>query len=141
MVFNVGVTSTAPVGYQWQLGGSDMVGATDTSLTLTNVQVADEGNYWVVITNRYGALTSDIASLTLPSPIVPFNGVALAPGGVALTWASTPGFRYRVQYKPDLAAPFWTYLGGALLATGPLSGVSDAVEPDRQRFYRVLLAQ
>src|SRR4030095_3749155 len=56
---NVTVVVTAdcapPLYYQWRFGNSPIPNATNRSLVLTNLQVADSGDYWVVITNQYGS--------------------------------------------------------------------------------------
>ncbi len=51
--------------YQWQKDGSDISGATATTLTLNNVTSADNGSYTCVITSDCGNVTSDAATLTV----------------------------------------------------------------------------
>ncbi len=63
--FSVTATGTAPLSYQWQFNGGTIVGATTASLTLNNVQLADAGNYAVVVTNAAGSITSVVAALTI----------------------------------------------------------------------------
>ena len=64
--------------YQWQLNGTDIPGATLSSLSLINVDEADEGNYTCDITNDCTDLTTNIATLTVADPLV--YGNALLPG-------------------------------------------------------------
>jgi len=61
-------TVTAEFGstYQWRKGGVDIIGNSPT-LTLTNVQPSDAGNYDVRITNSCGSVTSNPALLTVNS--------------------------------------------------------------------------
>ncbi len=66
--FGVAATGTQPLGYQWQWNGTNLAGATTTSLTISNVQTANEGSYVVVITNIAGSLTSAVATLTVWTP-------------------------------------------------------------------------
>ena len=66
--FSVSATGTAPLSYQWQVGGVAIVGATASTLTLNNVQLSDTGNYSVAITNVAGSLTSAAAALTVWAP-------------------------------------------------------------------------
>ena len=69
--FSVTATGSSPLRYQWQFGGTDLSGATTTSLTLTGVQPANEGNYTVVVTNSAGSVTSALAVLTvLVAPVI-----------------------------------------------------------------------
>jgi len=65
--FKVGATGGPPLSYQWFFNGSVLPGATATNLNLLNVQSTNAGNYWVVITNTSGAITS-LAGLHLAFP-------------------------------------------------------------------------
>ena len=65
VTFNSDSVGTAPVSYQWYFGSAPLSGATASSLSLTNVQVAQAGNYAVVATNLYGVATSSVAVLVV----------------------------------------------------------------------------
>jgi len=73
-VFNATVTGSAPLVYQWRKSGSNLAngsgifGATSNVLTLTSVSVGSAGNYTLLVTNAYGAVTSSIAALTVLLP-------------------------------------------------------------------------
>ena len=54
-----------PLRYQWRFNGTNLAGATNNSLTLTNLQTTNGGNYAVVVTNTAGAVTSSVAVLTI----------------------------------------------------------------------------
>jgi hypothetical protein len=62
--FNVTATGTAPLIYQWNFKGANIVGATNATLTVTNVQSSQAGNYAVSITNAYGSTVSSNAALS-----------------------------------------------------------------------------
>jgi hypothetical protein len=66
--FSVTASGTPPLGYQWSFDGTNIVGATNTTLTLTNVQLVQAGNYAMVVTNTYGSVTSSNAVLTVLVP-------------------------------------------------------------------------
>jgi alpha-tubulin suppressor-like RCC1 family protein len=60
------VTADGPtLQYQWQVGGTNVPGATISSLTLTNVHVTDAGNYSVVVSNSYGVQQSSNATVSV----------------------------------------------------------------------------
>ena len=63
--FNVAVTGSLPLSYQWSLNGVDLDGATNALLTLNNVQTNQAGNYAVLVTNLFGATNSANAVLTV----------------------------------------------------------------------------
>ena len=58
-------TIGSPLSYQWRQGGVPLDGATNATLTLTNLQAANAGFYDVVISNAFGVLTSAVVSLTV----------------------------------------------------------------------------
>ncbi|MEI6786279.1 MAG: LamG-like jellyroll fold domain-containing protein, partial [Verrucomicrobiota bacterium] len=80
--FKGGVGGTAPLSCQWQFSGTNIAAATNTSLTLSNVQFAQAGNYSVWVTNAYGSTNSVNALLTVnpPPPCVP------PPAGLVSWW-------------------------------------------------------
>ncbi len=102
-----------PVTYQWEFNGTNVLaGATNASLTLTNVQAAQEGRYNVVVNNVDGTLTSSnayfhlvtppiITSQTLPTNQV-FGVVAQTNLTLSITadapW-QTNGFPLRYQWR------------------------------------------
>jgi len=63
VTFSVIATGAAPLNYQWQKNGTDIVLATGASLTLTNVRSG--GYYSVVVSNGVGSVTSRSAHLTV----------------------------------------------------------------------------
>lgn len=67
VTLGVTVTATGPITYQWKRNGVNIPGATDATLTLTNVQAAQGGNYSVVVSNLLGTITSNAAPLTIDS--------------------------------------------------------------------------
>ena len=67
--FSVVATGTGPLDHQWSLDGSAIPGATESILTLADVQPADSGSYTVVVTNLVGSVTSAVAALTVNVPL------------------------------------------------------------------------
>ncbi len=66
--------SGTSLAYQWQFNGIDLPGATSSSLTVSNVNPATEGQYSVVITDSVGSVSSPPATLALlinPSIVQP----------------------------------------------------------------------
>ena len=69
-------SGTAPFAYQWRKNGTPIPGATGSTLTLTNIQAADAGDYDVVILNAAGSATSNSATLSVSATVVaPSNAV------------------------------------------------------------------
>jgi hypothetical protein len=61
----VSAEGTPPLGYQWTFNGGYLVGATNSNLTLTNVQLFQAGDYQVIVTNSAGVMTSEVATLSV----------------------------------------------------------------------------
>jgi hypothetical protein len=66
--FTVTATGATPLTYQWRKDGVNIAGATGESLTLTNVQKSDEGDYTVVLDSGGVVVVSGVATLTIISP-------------------------------------------------------------------------
>ena len=67
--FSVGVSGSKPLSYQWQKNGTDIGRATDSSLSLSSVTVAEEGTYGVRVSNAAGTVESQAAQLTVNVPV------------------------------------------------------------------------
>ena len=63
--FSVIANGTPTLAYQWRLNGTNISGATRTSLTIASPSSANSGGYAVRISNNYGAVTSAIATLAV----------------------------------------------------------------------------
>ncbi len=72
------VSGTPAPTYQWQKGGINIPGATNSTLTLNNIQLSDAGSFGLVATNADGSVTSRFARL-----------VVLASQQNAITYATT----------------------------------------------------
>jgi len=66
-VFQVAAVGTPKIGYQWSLNGANhpITGATNATLTISNVQLTNAGNYAVTVTNLFGLAVSSNATLTV----------------------------------------------------------------------------
>lgn len=83
------------LSYQWTRNGTAINGATTAAYAMSNVTSANSGNYAVVITNPYGAVTSSVVAIsvigsaptitTQPASVTTFIGGAASftavPGG------------------------------------------------------------
>ncbi len=74
--FSVSATAFIPNFFQWRFNNSNLVDATSSTLTITNVKQVNLGQYAVIISNAFGSVTSSIASLGMyPYLSQPFKGV------------------------------------------------------------------
>jgi hypothetical protein len=87
--FQVAANGSPPLVYQWVFNGTTAIaGATNSVLSLTNVQLPQAGVYTIVVTNAYGAATSGPAILDV---LAPGNTVVTAPLEAALRAVVTGG--------------------------------------------------
>jgi hypothetical protein len=96
--FTVVATGTLPLEYQWSRNGEEIEGATEETLTLTEVTAADTGAYRVVVSNSGGSLTSAEAILSIAAP--PFNEgnnqtvLSGFPATFSVTLEDIPGYQF-----------------------------------------------
>ncbi|MGZ5569316.1 MAG: immunoglobulin domain-containing protein, partial [Limisphaerales bacterium] len=64
--FSISATGTAPLSYFWMRGGVPIAGATSSSYSTNNVQLADSGaQFSCLVSNAYGTILSSNALLTV----------------------------------------------------------------------------
>ena len=131
VIFNPLVAGMPPFSYQWQFNSNNVSGATNATLTLTNVQPADAGNYSVVVTNVFGTATSSNALLT----VIPVITATQVSGSLILSWpASDSGFN--LESTDNLTTPNWTAVGASVTTDGITDTVTISIS-GTQQFYRL----
>lgn len=75
--FVAGVSGSPTLALQWRLNGTNVAGATNASLTLTNLLPRQAGSYALFVTNAYGSITSAPANLKILALAVSANGQPL----------------------------------------------------------------
>jgi hypothetical protein len=65
--FSVLLADTFGVSYQWYFIGSAIPGATSDSVSIANVSSANQGPYWVVVSNAAGSTASGLGNLYIDS--------------------------------------------------------------------------
>ncbi|MEK4364113.1 immunoglobulin domain-containing protein [Paenibacillus sp. FSL M8-0212] len=89
--FSVTASGDAPLSYQWKKNGTDINGATSSTLTVTNAQKVDEGSYTVEVTNTAGNVTSNAALLTV-NPVLVSPAITSQPSDQTVTEGQTATF-------------------------------------------------
>ncbi|MDB6031913.1 MAG: Spore coat protein CotH, partial [Verrucomicrobiales bacterium] len=108
--FSVSAVGLGPLAYQWKLNGinvnvSNAIGVRNPVLTITNIQVLNQGAYTVSVNDDYDTFTSNPASLALVyRPLFvthPLSQKVVQGGSVTLSAAATGTtpmtFRWRKQ--------------------------------------------
>ncbi len=121
VMFSISADGTTPLRYQWRVNGADIPGATNGTLIASNAQPVNAGDYTIVVTNDYGAVTSSIAILT-----VRYSLTIRAIGGGTVTQNPAqadyaPNFVVGLTAVPTVDHVFSGWSGNAAGTENPLS--------------------
>lgn len=98
-----------------------------------------DGNFYGTTThggtNGYGTVFR--LSVIVPPPS--FLTVEETGATLTMTWSATVGQTYQMLFETNLDQAIWNNLNSSLTATDPTMTTFDAIGPDQQRFYRILL--
>ena len=134
-VFNVLVTGSLPLAYQWQFDGTNILGTTNTTLTITNASAGNAGFYSVVVTNAFGSQISSNASLTVNYPPVisaqPVSQAAVP--GTDVTFSVSAGGTAPLSYQ-------WSFNGSPISSATNSSLVISGVQSNNTGSYCVVVA-
>jgi hypothetical protein len=138
VTFSVTAAGSA-LAYQWKFSGTNLPGATNSSLVLTNVQLPQAGPYFVTITNAAGTTNSSIALLRLlVSPGLVLSRANVTTTNVSFPVTSVTGLNYTLQYKNALTDPIWTSIPPTVVGSGgPIILIDPNPPVQPARFYRV----
>ena len=130
--FSVTARGTAPLSYQWEMGTNLLAGATNATLTLTNLQSSDAGDYSVVVSNGSSSVTSNPANLSVNLAGV---SIAMYPG---VKVDGVIGQTYGIQSTTDLNnTNSWAGRTNLTLLATPIYWF-DYPTPPPKTFYRVV---
>ena len=114
LTLSVVAAGAGPFAFQWHRGTNDLAGATNATLTLSGLTLADAGDYAVTVTGPTGTWSSGaavLAVLTAPSLIAP---------PAAQTVAQGSNVEFSVAAAGDALTYQWIFNGA------PLAGATNA---------------
>ncbi len=133
------VESTPDLTYQWQLNGQAIAGATNATLTLSNVQPAQAGPYSVVTRNFVSAITNSIATMTVVVPVRLRSQLLRTNGLSVFRLTATNAQGYVVQASTNVSCvPCWLSLYTNSATSEPVDYLDWRSTNYSHRFYRVL---
>jgi hypothetical protein len=125
--FSVTATGTAPLSYQWKKNGAAISGAASASYTTPATTSSDNGaQFTVVVSNSVGAVTSNIATLTVNVP----PSITTQPASQTVTASQTATFSVTATGTAPLSYQWQkngTAISGATSSsyTTPITSTSD----------------
>jgi len=126
VTFSFAAIGTGPLSVQWRKGGAPLLHETNTLLVLSNVALADAGDYDVVVANAAGGATSQVATLSVTlRPVtsdlrVDFNNL----GADDIPANTEPSFSSFALPAATGLGPFTRVFGGAEVTLTGVGGIS-----------------
>jgi hypothetical protein len=121
--FTVTAVGTKPLAYQWSCNTTNIVGATNATLTLSNVQFTNAGAYVVTVTNSYGSTNSLPAVLTVLAapPCDP------PPAGLVSWWSAEGSAADLIGGSNGVVEPGTSFAAGVVGQCFNFNGVNGCV--------------
>jgi hypothetical protein len=132
--FDAAATGFPAPAYQWSLDGTNIAGATDSALVLTNVLQNQSGAYTVVASNYLGSATNQPAILTV-QPGLLLTGFQLGSSGFRLNAEGMAGMNVILEVSTNLLE--WLPLQ---TNASPMTFLDTNAIAKPARFYRLVLA-
>ncbi len=119
-IFYVEALGMAPIRYQWQKNGVNIIGATGDTYTINAVTYSDSANYRCIVSNPGGKDTSDIYNLNVKDNVSLLTGNSKAKELSVLVWPN-PVLAPQNSVEFKLAETVNGY--GELIVLDPLGAV------------------
>lgn len=103
VTFTVIAGGTTPLSYRWRFNGTNLVGATSATLSLSNVQFTNAGLYSVTVTNTAGLALSSNAILTIVAP----PAITLQPASLRVALGCDAAFSVAAGGTSPLTYQWW----------------------------------
>jgi hypothetical protein len=128
--FSVVATGRSPLSYQWFSGNAPLVGQTNRILDFFNPVAGAQGtNFTVAVSNASGAVTSQVAVLTVvptnTPPVAPtLNVVSFAGAGATIEISDLITL---IAYDPSGGQLYWDYADGGSTNGGSVTQVGEGL--------------
>jgi hypothetical protein len=131
--FTVEAGASPMPSYQWRINSTNLDEATSASLPLANVHPFDAGDYSVVVSNAFGAVTSAVARLTVVQA-AQIASATMTDGAFQLQLAAQPGVQYSIESSTNLLD--WELLQTFTATNSPVMWSDTEATNFPLRFYR-----
>ncbi len=130
--FSVTASGVPAPAYQWYFGTNAIGGAMASSYNIASAAAANIGNYFVVITNAAGVVTSSVASLLVNSTM---SAVALAPNNGATGLCYDTPLAVTFSTAPSLGTAGTIKIYNITNSTTPVDTINVALGMVQQRTF------
>jgi hypothetical protein len=126
------VVGAPTLHYQWRFNGTNISGATGSTLSLSSFQAANQGNYSVVCFNSYGSVTSLTAQVLLNNPR--FINTVKSGSTLQTTFVGISYTNYIIEASSNLTTWFPIKTNSSAIGVFNFTEPLPLVQPSR--FYR-----
>ena len=134
VTLSVTATGTEPFSYQWWNSAGSILDATNASYQLESAQTNNSDNYFVIVSNDYGAITSAVATLVvyLPVAITSQPQSQTVPAGSDVTLSVTASGTEPFSYQ------WWNSAGAILDATNADYNLNPAQTNNSDNYFVIV---
>jgi len=137
VTLTVAVSGNPAPACQWKFGQTTLDGATNSSLTITNFQSANQGYYWMVANNFAGTAYTGAITLLLDSPLR-LDSFTSGGSGCSMRLIGQTNATYVIQRTSDFT--YWTSLTTNTVPNGIWYFIDQGGVWCGTSFYRALTA-
>lgn len=132
ITLSAAASGAAPLSFQWSHAGTNLIGATNLTLVITNATAFNAGEYRVTVSNSVSSITSAPVTVSVLDPVVAIQNVALV-------WVTgTVGADYRVEFVGSLGSTDWSAITTVTLTNSPQAVLDLASATNSPRYYRAV---
>jgi|GEM_PF-1101174 len=128
-----GAAQAGLVSYQWQFDGTNIAGATNATLTISDMQMTNAGAYDVIVSNLAGAVTSSNAVVLVGQA----PGISLQPSSQAIVNGAPVTFTTSANGDSPISYQ-WTFNGSPIAGATNTSFTIGAVTTNSAGAYAVI---
>src|SRR5581483_3077109 len=128
-----GAAEAGLVSYQWQFDGTNIAGATNATLTISDMQMTNAGAYDVIVSNLAGAVTSSNAVVLVGQA----PGISLQPSSQAIVNGAPVTFTTSANGDSPISYQ-WTFNGSPIAGATNTSFTIGAVTTNSAGAYAVI---
>ena len=123
------------LGYSWWKDNTQIRGQAKASILLSQPAVSDSGNYFVIVTNASGSVTSAPATVTVIS--APLAALNPASNYMVSAFPATRGYQYQADFTASLPPTSWLNFNSLFPDYGGIVWLTNSTLSNNCLFVRV----